>query len=113
MFIKISIVHLYGQIFRKRWFRMTTYLLMALSVMYSVSATLEIFLVCQPLAFSWNTSIPGGHCGNLKKAWLAVAVANLLIDLAIVLLPLPVLWGLQMNTKRKLALSGIFSIGVM
>lgn len=35
------------------------------------------------------------------------------MDIATVVLPMPVLWGLQMPTWRKVALSGMFSMGTV
>ena len=55
----------------------------------------------------------GGSCGDLKKLDLFIAVFNLLLDGATVVLPMPVLWGLKMKIGRKLALSGIFGMGIL
>lgn len=113
MLIKLSILDLYAWIFREKWLQHTAHVLMALAVLYSAAATLEIFLICQPLASFWNPMIPGGHCGNLRQAWLAVGITNLLLDVFTILLPLPVLWSLKLATKCKVGLSVIFSLGLL
>lgn len=87
---------------------------MVLAVLYSLSAFLEIFLSCFPMAYLWNPAgHPDGYCINLAEAWLAVGVTNLIEDVMIILLPIPILWGLKMDVRRKLALCGIFSLGVL
>lgn len=37
---------------------------------------------------------------------------NLIQDIIVLTLPMPILWRLQMATKKKMALSGIFGIGI-
>ena len=41
-----------------------------------------------------------------------VAVFNLLLDVTTVVLPMPILWGLQMAFGKKVALTLMFSMGV-
>ncbi|KAM0800493.1 hypothetical protein BDR22DRAFT_963170 [Usnea florida] len=40
------------------------------------------------------------------------ATVNMILDLSIVMLPLPVLWSLQMPLKREIMMSGILSLGL-
>lgn len=42
-----------------------------------------------------------------------IAILNLLQDVVVVVLPMPILWGLQMARSRKVALSCIFGIGIV
>ncbi len=42
-----------------------------------------------------------------------VGAVNAAIDLTILLLPVPMVWGLQMPRKRKIAVSGIFGMGLL
>ena len=54
-----------------------------------------------------------GSCGDQKSLDMFVAVMNLLLDVEIVILPMPIVWGLKMARSKKMALSGMFGIGVM
>ena len=92
--------------------RIAAYALMVVSGLYCITATLEIFLVCRPLAYFWNPLIRGGSCIDIMKSWFAVGLTNVLIDVLILALPLPVLWSLKMSTRRKFELSAIFSLGI-
>lgn len=65
-----------------------------------------------PTVGSWDQSLHG-TCGDQKSLDLFIGVFNLLMDIATVVLPMPVLWGLQMPTWRKVALSGMFSMGTV
>ena len=113
-FVKLSILHLYTTIFPQKWFRITAYIMMVLAVLYSLSALLEIFFSCFPMPYLWDPAgNPGGYCINLGEAWLAVGLTNMIEDIIIILLPLPVLWSLQLDTRRKLIITAIFSLGIL
>lgn len=69
------------------------------------------FLLCQPLAFNWDQTIPSGHCGDQNSAFLASGVMNLILDISVIALPLPKLWNLHMATHKKVGLMLMFSVG--
>ena len=112
-FVKLSILHLYTRIFSVHKLAFFAYVIGALTLAYWLSTILTAFLICTPFAYNWDKLIIGGHCGNVLTYYLSTAIVNLLIDVAIVVLPLPILWGLQMKTSRKIALTAIFSLGVV
>lgn len=97
---------------------------------------MTVFFQCRPLAYAWDTSIEGGECippANLKFAAFfnsgksSVAFghfhcAHILVpcvgvsvftDLLFALLPIPMLWTVQLNWKVKSAVIGVLSLGVL
>lgn len=112
-FIRASVLALYIRIFRTRSFRMTCYVVHGINAAFGAATVLSACLICQPLSFQWNPSIPGGYCGNQKSLDLFIGVFNLLTDVTVVVLPMPVLWGLQMAVRKKLVLSSMFGLGIM
>ena len=112
-FIRASILALYISIFQIPTFRMAGYVIHGINAAFFVSTVLAVCLICRPLAFSWNQQIPGGTCGDQKSLDVYIGVFNLLLDVTVVLLPMPVLWGLQMASSKKVILSGMFGLGVM
>ena len=104
-------LHLYIRIFKRRSFRYAAYRLTVVTVLYWVGYILTGFLICRPLALNWNKTLKG-HCGNTSIQKNGAAAINMILDVAIVVLPMPVLWTLQMPLKSKIALSGIFSLGL-
>lgn len=110
--VKISILDLYIQIFRNRSFRIVSYVLMAVSIGYFIMVILEAFLLCKPFAYSWD-KLREGHCGNEHDVYLSSGIMNLFIDVIIVVLPMPMLWGLQLGLAKKLALTFIFGVGAL
>ena len=108
--IKISILHLYVAIFRSAWFRRVAQAVMGLCVVCGVAFIMDGFLICRPFAFNWNKTIPG-VCGNQILVYVIAIVVNLLLDIVILSLPMPLIWGLQIPLRKKVALCAIFGLG--
>lgn len=89
----------------------------AIHIYFSRSCTdsvgqLIALLVCRPIAYNWNHMIEG-RCYNQPEALEAVGIVNLLTDLLIFILPMPMLWGLQLPLGKKIGLTITFGIGLM
>ena len=110
-FIRASILCLYTRIFRKQSFRITCYTIHGVNLAFLVTVVLAALLICRPISAAWNPH--EGTCGDQKALDLYIGIFNLLMDVCIVVLPMPVLWRLQMNNGKKLVLTGIFGIGVI
>lgn len=77
------------------------------------SVLLEAFVLCKPVSYNWDKTIPGGRCANENLAYLLAGITNLLIDAIVVILPIPMLWRLQMPLCKKLGVVGMFGLGAM
>ncbi|KAK6222395.1 hypothetical protein LQW54_001095 [Pestalotiopsis sp. IQ-011] len=112
--IRMSILGLYVHIFSaQKTFRCACYVVMVICVLWLIADTCIVFLLCQPLAYLWDNSTPGGHCGNIPSAYLAANGSNFGIDSTIALLPIYPLWQLQLPVKKKLGIIAIFSLGAL
>ena len=111
--VRASVLVLYIRIFRTRSFRITCYVVHGINVAFFVSTVFSSALICRPLSYSWDKTIPGGKCGDQKSLDLFIGIVNLLLDICVVVLPMPVLWGLQMAVSKKLMLSGMFGLGIV
>ena len=111
--IRASILVLYIRIFRTKSFRITCYVVHGINFAFFVSTILSTVLICQPFAYTWDKTIPGGRCGDQKSLELYLGIFNLFLDVCLVVLPMPVLWGLQMALNKKLMLSSMFGLGIM
>ncbi len=109
-FIRASVLCLYIRIFRTPSFRTTCYIVHGFNMAYYIAVVLGCFLMCRPFAFLWDRSI-NGSCGNQKSFDLFIGVLNPLMDVTTVVLPMPVIWGLQARMKKKLVVAGMFSMG--
>ena len=107
-----SLTVLQIQIFIGKWFVRSAYTIMFVSISYGIAVLMEAVVLCRPIAYAWDKSIEG-TCGNATKAYEAVGILNLFIDIAIIILPMPSLWRLQLPFAKKVGLTAIFGIGFM
>ncbi|KAI9743889.1 MAG: hypothetical protein M1818_002623 [Claussenomyces sp. TS43310] len=69
-------------------------------------------LQCLPISYFWDKTQPGRCLPNaLITIGLTNGVLSFVGDLAILLLPLPMIWKLHINRKNKIAVSGMFMLG--
>lgn len=71
---------------------------------------LVVVFQCHPIEFNWNRSIPG-TCINQLLFFAIGSAPNVITDFAILILPLPAVWALNMRRAQKLSIMGIFLLG--
>ena len=86
---------------------------LAITACAGTAACIAFVFQCHPVEFFWNRAIPGGHCLPGNASFLANAVISLMIDIWILLIPIPTVWRLRIPTRQKIALSVIFMIGLL
>lgn len=77
---------------------------------YSTWAIVSGFVNCVPIAKFWDRSIQG-YCLSFEALWFFNASMNILTDLALLTMPMPLLSQLQLPRMQKIALVGVFAIG--
>lgn len=109
---KFSYLAFYLRIFVSNEFRILTWVCMGCAAAYWLGSVLQIFLICTPFARNWNPTLPG-HCASQNVAFSTIGAFNLITDVMIMALPIRFIWKLQMSTATKMALFGIFSLGIL
>jgi hypothetical protein len=108
---KLAILCLYLRIFRTRPYRLAAYAIAGVMILNYVTNVILSLTMCQPVRFKWDKTIPGGVCGDLMAAYRWISVPNLVTDLAILILPLPMVWNLHTGLSQKLGLTLTFLTG--
>ncbi|CAI7652713.1 unnamed protein product [Penicillium glandicola] len=111
-FTKFSVLLQYLRIFPGKPFRLACYAMMAIVTAYSSWAIVSGFVPCVPVAKFWNRELPG-NCLNFEAVWFFNASMNIATDIALLLLPMPLLSQLQLPRTQKIALMGVFAIGIL
>ena len=111
--IRASVLALYIRIFQTKSFRWACYLTHGFNAAFGAATILGACLICLAFAYNWDDSIAGGYCGNQKSLDLFIGIFNLLMDVTVVVLPMRLLWGLQMAVGKKIVLSMMFGLGAM
>ncbi|KAI0552561.1 hypothetical protein F4679DRAFT_581464 [Xylaria curta] len=111
--VKLSILSLYAVIFPSKTFCRVCYATMVVSAAYFLSVLLETFLLCDPVQFNWDKTIPNGKCHNQNLAYLLAGITNIVIDAFIVALPVPKLYGLHIPLAKRIAIGAMFGLGAL
>ena len=104
---------MYLRIFTKRQDRVATWVVAVLIVANYVGTMIAGFLICVPLEYLWDRTIPGGRCININAWYRWGSLMNIFTDFIMLILPLPVVWGLKTSTKIKIGLTITFATGSM
>jgi len=109
--VKLGILAFYYRVFVYPVFRRIVLALAALVLAWGVGITITLLLVCRPLSAYWDSRV-AGECLHIVTFTYFTNVFNLASDIIIFLLPVPMIWHLQLQTKKKLMLSLIFCLGL-
>ncbi|KAK0609536.1 hypothetical protein B0T17DRAFT_603691 [Bombardia bombarda] len=115
VFTKLSIVVFYRRIFRGNVFSLLSLLLLVAIAAWGISFFFATLFECMPISQSW-TSLFGTpehelYCYNYLPMFWATAISNMIMDIAILTLPMPFVWRLKMPARQKLAVTFIFLLG--
>ncbi|KAL9592091.1 MAG: hypothetical protein Q9179_007064 [Wetmoreana sp. 5 TL-2023] len=109
--IKFSVLFFYHRIFPIRKFTMWSIAVGAVVIAWFIAFVFGIFFACRPLAYQWDKSIKGRCLDPLVVSYFLAAPADIATNFALLALPIPWLWGLQMPLRRKIAITFIFVLG--
>ncbi|KAI0539788.1 hypothetical protein GGR58DRAFT_463416 [Xylaria digitata] len=109
---KFSALFFYARIFQRtsKWFTFALWTVGILNAAWLLLGWVLTIFQCSPINAAWET-VPGSTCIEQWSWFLGAAIPNLLIDLLILILPLPMLWGLQTTASRRIMAVIIFFFG--
>ncbi|KAF9881889.1 integral membrane protein [Colletotrichum karsti] len=110
-FSKLSILFLYLRLSPQVWFRRGVYCLIAIVCGYSIVYILLNILACVPVRATWDLTITDKTCIDQLSIYLALSIANIIMDFLILLLPIPVVMPLQMARRQKASIILLFGTG--
>lgn len=83
---------------------------MAIIMIAGLAMLFASIFSCQPIHKFWDLTAPG-HCINLEAFWFSFSAFNIVTDIAVLILPIPVLVGLQLPKRQKISLIFVFALG--
>lgn len=108
---KLSIVLFYRRVFKLRY---SVIIALFLVIGYWVTIIVTINVACRPLQYFWTQytdPTAKGVCIDVPKFFFGNGIGAMLIDVFILCIPIPTIWGLQMPKNQKLAVLGILLLG--
>jgi hypothetical protein len=111
--IKISILAFYRRIFGRNW---SIWICLFLTTGWTVGSMIALLVSSDPVAYFWTSTYDpkGGHYRyNFYGYYIGNAAANVVIDVLILLIPIPVVWRLKLRVTQKVMITSVFFIGVL
>ncbi|KAL3589725.1 hypothetical protein FPOAC2_11901 [Fusarium poae] len=93
---------------RMRWVYIGSMIFLSI---WSAAQIVGIATLCVPLEALWDPRIKGKCFKDQTLMWYINGVMHIVIDFAIIVMPLPIVWKLKLPLSQKLWLSGIFGLG--
>lgn len=115
MCTKLSVLLLYQRVFfPQRWSRSDICLKVFMGVLlgFYIGTSLAKIWQCVPREHIWDKSTPGS-CINISVLFNTSGIFNTVTDIITLLIPVKVVWSLNMKRKRKLAVLAVFTVGSM
>jgi hypothetical protein len=109
---KLSFLMMYYRIFRFPYFKKWAYVIGGFIIAWVICIILLFIFICVPVQKLWYPQLPG-RCIYQVGTWVANATSTILSDLAILILPIPRVWKLQLKKREKIALTFAFSLGFL
>lgn len=111
---KIVILNLFLRIFVQQRLRYTTFVVMGIQVASMLTVVIVACTQCTPLAYIWEPQLhPDGHCIDKNTFWRWGNFPQIVTDIAILILPIPTLWELNLSKRDKLGVIVTFCTGGM
>lgn len=109
-FTKLSMLAMYLRLSPDRVFRRAVYVLLAITSLYTIAYILMIIFLCRPVSAQWDLAITG-KCVDKSSLLMTLSIVNIVIDMAILLLPVGVIVPIQMPRMQKASLLVLFATG--
>lgn len=103
---------MYRRIFPTKWFQKMTMFVGAACIACFIAEILSDMLQCHPITAAWDPAfLFSSQCINLEAYFWGISATNMILDVIILCMPLRVVWELELPTRQKCILSGIFIMG--
>ena len=113
-FCQLSILAFYLRIATSPKLRTTTFILMGIVTCFGIGNTGAMIFQCQPVSFFWDgwKGETSGRCTvDVRLFGFIRGAIEIMLDVAILSLPLPMLARLQMSRKKKVQIISMFAVG--
>ncbi|RAK83109.1 integral membrane protein [Aspergillus costaricaensis CBS 115574] len=109
--VKFSILALYWRLFNRANIKLPISLLATLVCMWGIAVFLLTLLQCIPTRGLWDQSIDASCNVDSQKFLFAISIPNIIIDVTLLVLPVPYIMKLNTSRSHKKAIMSMFLLG--
>lgn len=109
---KTSVILLNKRIFVQRGFQILCWVTLVVNGSWAVGNTLGWTLQCLPVSAMWGAVAPT-VCFDQKGLWISLTSWDVSSDVFILGMAVPMVWKLNLKTREKAMLTGVFCLGAV
>jgi hypothetical protein len=87
--------------------------LIVFTIVWGIGSIIAIVFQCWPVQYFWTKSVEGTCISGQMSLYMAMGSLSLVEDVALLLLPIVVVWRLQLIPRQKIQLTLLFSVGTL
>ncbi len=95
-----------------KWFKWSCVFILACVLGFCVATITVTIFQCHPITKAFDQRVEG-HCINNGHFWYTNASFNIATDLIILILPMPLVYRLQIPRMQKVGLALVFALGIL
>ena len=108
---KLAILALYRRLFPNKRLRIIVYILAVILIGLIISTVIVASVACRPYAANWDHKLPGAVCIDKEAFFIYSSLPNIITDVVMLALPMPVVWKLHTSARMKVGLTATFIVG--
>lgn len=110
--IKLSICLFYHDLFGiSKLFRITNQIVAGLCMLWLLAGFFITVFQCYPVNQLWNSLGDPEYCWAGGGAWFGLEFSSLMLDVALLCLPMVMIKGLNLSRAKKISVGSIFLLG--
>jgi hypothetical protein len=109
--IKISILLLYRSLFPTSGINLATRATAIVSVAWGLETALVGIFSCTPVNAFWDINVTQKKCINTTAFFIVNSAVHVIIDIAILTIPVRKVWALKMTLQKKVVVCFMFLLG--
>ncbi|KAM0331306.1 hypothetical protein ACHAQA_002976 [Verticillium albo-atrum] len=110
-FTKLSLLTFYLHLTPQGRFRIATWITIVIVGLYTVIITGMLLFHCDPVRKAFDIMVTDGSCIDVGILFIATAVSNIVTDVLLFVMPIPMVLKLHMGPGQKIGAMIVFGIG--
>lgn len=113
--VKMSLLWFYLRLDPRKYMRWAVFCVMFFNVGLSIASSLLVLVGCNPPSLFWDDPTGDGcmPMDSQQRFYEVNGALNIVTDILTYLLPVPMVYGLQLTWRKKGAILGIFGLGIL
>ncbi|RGP73078.1 hypothetical protein FLONG3_6393 [Fusarium longipes] len=111
---KTSLLTFYLQLSPQIWFRRVIFGTITFVILYTIIISTLLLFGCNPIQTAWDTfRFASGKCVDNAVVYIIIAVVNIISDLILFVIPIPMISQLKMPLGQKIRVAILFGIATI